>query len=369
LGLWASIREALDGLSHPDAERVMDTPSALPLLKVLAADSRKLSELLQGLLSTDTQPPHPWDGATPKEARPRLLLVDDDTATLTGLTELLSSEFEVIATDDSRRAADLIRTQPLDAVVSDLRMPGLDGFALLELLREDSLQQVPCVLVSAETALSEKLRALHSGAVDFLVKPLNPDELAARIHNAVAHGRELRREKLLQQTDDLTGLLNRRALRNAIQWAIRRAHESQAPLSLALIDQDGLKQINDTFGHPTGDAAIVAIAGALGHNRRTGDFAARLGGDEFALVMPDTDADGAERVLARVDEELAASPLVLPNGIELRLRVSHGVATLGPSDPNDWSALLSRADTLLYAAKRAKAAGGGSAAQSSASGA
>lgn len=354
LGLWAAIREALDGLASPDAARVLDAPSSVPVLKVLSSDARRLADTLQGLLASSAQPPGSLDAQEPAEERPRVLLVDDDAEALGTLAHLLSAELDVEATDDSTRAAELIRTQPFDAVVSDVRMPGLDGHALLQLLREDSLQQVPCILVSATGAMSDKLRALHEGAIDFLTKPLDADELTARIHNAVERGRELRREKLLQQTDDLTGLLNRRALRNALLWAIRRAHERHLPLSLALIDQDGLKRINDAYGHSTGDAAITAVANALSKNRRAGDFAARLGGDEFALVMPGTDTLGAERVIERVDLELEAHPLRLPDGSELRLRVSHGVTELTPEDGLDWTPLLSRADRLLYAAKRAK---------------
>lgn len=360
LGVWAAIREALEGIAAPDATHLLDAPSSPPVLKVLSRDARRLADSLQALLASSAQPPGSLETNGPADERPRVLLVDDDRTVLTALAHLLSESFDIEATDDSTRAAELIRTQPFDAVVSDVRMPGLDGLALLQLLREDSLQQVPCILVSANAALSDKLRALNAGAIDLLSKPLNADELSARIHNAVERGRELRREKLLQQTDDLTGLLNRRALRNALLWSIRRAQERQLPLSLALIDQDGLKQINDAHGHSTGDAAIVAVANALIKNRRAGDFAARLGGDEFALVMPGTDAAGAERVIERVDLELEAHPLRLSDGTELRLRVSHGVTSLTPEDGLDWTPLLSRADALLYVAKRAKGSVSGS---------
>lgn len=351
LGLWASTREALDRLTSPELARLLESPSTEPLRKALSADARRLADLLTPTKDLSAEP---FEPTAPPEARPRLLLVDDDREGLTALTELLSDALDVVAVDDSTRAAELVRTQPFDAVVSDVWMPGLDGLALLRLLREDSLQRVPCILVSARATLADKVRALQAGAFDFLGKPLHPEELLVRVRNAVEQAREQRREKLLQETDDLTGLLNRRALRHALHWAMRRARETNGPLSLALFDQDGLKRINDAYGHTRGDAAIVRVANALLHNRRAGDFAARLGGDEFALVMPGTDLPGAQRVLERIDQELATHPLSL-DGLTLRLEVSHGVTTLLPEDGLDWTPFLSRADALLYAAKRAKA--------------
>jgi diguanylate cyclase (GGDEF)-like protein len=350
LGLWASIREAVERLGSAAASE-LDGDGTEPLRKVLSGDARRLADLLDGASAAELLPSSP---SAPPDERPRILLVDDDRAALEALAQLFGDALDVVAVDDSTRAAELVRTQPCDVVVSDVRMPGLDGLDLLRLLREDSLQRVPCILVSAHTGLPDKLKALKAGAFDFLGKPTQPEELLARVNNAVERARELRRERVLQETDDLTGLLNRRALRHALHWAMRRAREVNAPLSLALFDQDGLKQINDAHGHSTGDAAIVRVANALLQNRRAGDFAARLGGDEFALVMPGTDVAGAERVLERIDQELATHPLALPRGSTLRLEVSHGLTALLPEDGLDWTPFLSRADSLLYACKRAK---------------
>lgn len=349
LGLWASIREAVERVGAAASE--LDGPATEPLRKVLSGDARRLADLLDGIAGPD----HARGPLAPlPEERPRILVVDDDRPSLEALAQLFGDGLDVVAVDDSTRAAELIRTQPFDAVVSDVRMPGLGGLDLLRLLREDSLQRVPCILISAHASLPEKLAALKAGAFDFVGKPTQPEELLARVNNAVERARELRRERVLQETDDLTGLLNRRALRHALHWAMRRAREVNAPLSLALFDQDGLKQINDAHGHSTGDAAIVAVANALLRNRRAGDFAARLGGDEFALVMPGTEVAGAERVLERIDQELATHPLPLPHGGALRLEVSHGLTALLPEDGLDWTPFLSRADALLYACKRAR---------------
>lgn len=352
LGLWASTREALERLTSPEVARLLDSPSTAPLRKVLSADARRLAELLEApqAFALDAC----MELTAQADERPRVLLVDDDRDGLTALSALLSDTLDVVAVDDSTRAAELIRTQPFDVVVSDVWMPGLDGLALLRLLREDSLQRVPCILVSGHAELPDRLRALRAGAFDFLGKPVHPEELLTRVRNAVERGREQRRDRRLQETDDLTGLLNRRALRHALHWAMRRAREANGPLSLALFDQDGLKQINDAHGHSSGDAAIVAVANALLRNRRAGDFAARLGGDEFALVMPGTDLAGAARVIERVDLELVHHPLLLGPEETVRLELSHGVTSLLPEDGLDWTSFLSRADSLLYAAKRAK---------------
>jgi diguanylate cyclase (GGDEF)-like protein len=177
---------------------------------------------------------------------------------------------------------------------------------------------------------------------------VDPHELIARIKRRLSDAHRLHEERRLQEVDELTGLDNRRAFRRRLTEACATAKRSGRPLSVAMIDADGLKNINDTWGHAAGDRAIEAVAAALTRSKRGGDCAARLGGDEFALVLPDTDEAGARLLCERIESLLAHSNIEVA-GITFRVNVSTGVATLNAEGDDD---MLARADASLYACKR-----------------
>jgi len=287
-----------------------------------------------------------------------VLVVDDDPNAAGALQDALEPQFAARVATEPSEVLHLVKETPFDAVVTDLQMPGIDGLGLLELLQRELNPSPPVVLISGVIDEKQRLEALELGAFDVMSKPLDLPELTARLHRAVRYGRELSRQRTLQGTDELTGLLNRRAFKNALAAALRDRRAGPQPLlAVAMIDQDGLKRVNDAYGHARGDEAIALLANALRRARRTSDQAARLGGDEFALMMPGTDRAGAEAVLARVGRELAATALDVGAGEKLPLSVSWGIATMGQPDRfTDGAALLERADEELYEMKRRKRA-------------
>lgn len=165
-----------------------------------------------------------------------------------------------------------------------------------------------------------------------------------------ALGRQADRLASLSETDPLTGLANRRALRRRLEAEFRRSERYRAPVSLLLIDIDGLKQLNDSDGHVAGDRMIRAVADAIAAGLRTSDVGARWGGDEFAVLAPNTSASAArasaERLVARVSEQRVAH-------VDRRPTVSIGVATHDPEDRKyvDLDAVVRAADAALYRAK------------------
>ncbi|MFG1928602.1 diguanylate cyclase [Cryptosporangium sp. NPDC048952] len=176
--------------------------------------------------------------------------------------------------------------------------------------------------------------------------------LVAREHTRLADqlAAALADQRRLAVTDALTGLPNRRHFEQALHTEIARTRRHGRPLSLVILDLDHFKAINDTYGHPAGDAVLVQVAALLQQSTRGGDVIARFGGEEFVWLLPDTTEDGAVQMAGRLRTTLAAHPVQLPTGDVVTVTASLGAA----ADLLDAHALLTAADQTLY---RAKAAG------------
>ena len=165
---------------------------------------------------------------------------------------------------------------------------------------------------------------------------------------AIVTAGQLEELRALAQEDPLTGLPNRRAFMRDLESELERTRRHGRPLALVLCDVDDLKHINDTQGHPGGDRALCAVGRTLRDALRAGDTAFRIGGDEFALLLPETTAEQAAIVAARI-------AALAPHGAERVPRLSCGIAA-APGDGDDAETLIARADAALYATKRALAA-------------
>ena len=201
---------------------------------------------------------------------------------------------------------------------------------------------------------AEATRAMREGVQDFLVEPLADGEVLTRVEAAsrtkdlqqelVAQGRRL--ESLLRE-DALTGLLNRRAILSQLGGMISGARRHGHPLSIAMVDLDNFKHINDSHGHATGDEVLIAAVRAMRANLRAEDALGRLGGEEFLALLPHTPADAAHSVAEKLRAEVARARGA---GESISVTCSVGVATWSGETPD---VLLRRADEALYAAKEA----------------
>lgn len=162
----------------------------------------------------------------------------------------------------------------------------------------------------------------------------------------IALAEELRR---IATTDELTGLANRRQFLATLEVEVARAERGGRALSLAILDIDHFKRINDTHGHPAGDAALREVAEILRDATRLGDLVGRLGGEEFAVLMPDTDVAQVELAGERLRAAVAARPIALPSGEQIAVTLSAGAALLVAGEESDH--LMQRADAALYEAK------------------
>ncbi len=169
------------------------------------------------------------------------------------------------------------------------------------------------------------------------------ERLQPLLQALIERARELEQLRRLSGTDELTGIANRRSFQRALQRELARTERERQPLALLLLDVDGLKQVNDAFGHPEGDRALRAVAACAGRVVRHGDLLARIGGDEFAIVLPATDVEEARAVGQRIREQLRRSQLG-----PAAVGVSVGVAITRVDHGDEGRGLLAEADADLY---------------------
>ena len=151
-------------------------------------------------------------------------------------------------------------------------------------------------------------------------------------------------------TDELPGLANRREILHALDWLIGAARRSGRPLSVAVLDIDHFKRVNDAHGHPAGDEVIRRVAQLAVEVMRDQDLVGRLGGEEFVIAMPDTAVETARQACERLREALSVLPILLPTGKAVTVTLSTGVTQFASED--DRTQLIARADEALYWAKK-----------------
>jgi diguanylate cyclase (GGDEF)-like protein len=305
-----------------------------------------------------TEPVSPSTDVSPASAaaptyQPSILLVDDDDDILAALGELLGGRYRLTFARNGEEAVAALGVQTFDLSILDLSLPVVDGFALVGAIQRSrelaaaAMPSAAIMLLSAHAAPDLKVRALALGAVDYMTKPFDSDELLARVARilaGVAREAGLRAEAM---TDALTGLANARSFSRNLERELDRSRRHQLPLSLLTIDLDHLKVVNDQHGHDAGDDAIRMAARVLASVVRKFEIVARQGGDEFAIILPNTDCAEAQLLAERLCGELRA---LIVRGT--RLSSSIGVACLSDRCA-DAPSLIKASDEAMYRAKRA----------------
>jgi diguanylate cyclase (GGDEF)-like protein len=281
---------------------------------------------------------------------PSVLIVDDEPANIQVLAEALDG-FDLRFSTSGVRALELASEQPPDLILLDVIMPGMNGFEVLRWLKsEPRTQHIPVIFVTSMTEFEDEERGFALGAVDYIVKPISPPIVRARVRTHI----ELKRQRdLLEEhaaLDGLTGIANRRRFDTDLERTWRSAQRSGQVLTLMLIDVDHFKRYNDHYGHSPGDECLRRVAAALhGAFTRGDDIAARYGGEEFALLL--SGDDGAGQV-QRVLESIHA--LQIPHARSDAgewVSVSVGAISTVATPETSADVALTLADRLLYAAK------------------
>lgn len=232
-----------------------------------------------------------------------------------------------------------------EIILLDMYMPGCTGMELAKLIRQQNrLHSVPIIYLSAEDDVNKQLHAMSIGGDDFLTKPIDPRHLVATIHN---RGRRARSLMALMIRDSLTGLYNHTHTLYLLGSELSKARHKNTPLCFAMLDIDYFKKVNDTYGHPIGDRVLKSLSMFLKQRMRKTDHIGRYGGEEFALILPNTQAEDAIRLLDEIREQF--SQLRQPAGeTEFQVTFSCGVAKAAGETPQ---ALNEKADKALYEAK------------------
>jgi len=267
---------------------------------------------------------------------------------------LTAASHTVLEAAGAAQALALCRRHAPDVLVADAALSARDGLDLLAAVKGDTeVFRTAVVCVLPEDVAPERVRdEMARGAQDVIVAPVGDGELFARVQAA---GRtKILQEELVEQTrrierhlyeDPLTRVHNRRFLFTHLGALVSGARRHERPLSVAVIDIDDFKGVNDRHGHQAGDEVLVAVAGSLRACVRAEDAVGRLGGEEFLVVLPDTGPFAAARTAERLRLAVAAAGGPVP------VTASVGWATLAPGEDPD--GLVRRADDALYEAKAA----------------
>lgn len=281
----------------------------------------------------------------------RILVVDDTRTTRKVLARMLSiQQYAVVEAGSGQEALTILESNSdIQLVVSDYYMPDMDGFELARRIRRQR-PDVRVLGISSSTDRQTSAGFLKAGAHDFVSRPFVLEELQCRIASNVEVLEQLRQLQDLAARDFLTGLFNRRHFFARGRQLVSEAREMGLPISVAILDIDHFKRLNDRHGHDGGDKALTAVARTLGVMAERGfNLLARIGGEEFAIIFPGADLAEAERLCGDIRAAIAGTPLVI-NGETLPLTVSIGVAALAPDAMLE--TCLGQADEALYVAKQ-----------------
>jgi two-component system cell cycle response regulator len=289
-------------------------------------------------------------------ARGTVLVTDDSIVVRTVVRSHLEEKgYSVVEAADGASAVDLCSSSPPDVVLLDIEMPGLDGYQVLARLKGSAdTRDIPVVFLTSRSGMEDVVAGLEAGAHDYLRKPFEPPELVARVAAAlqVKQLQDQLRERnaeldRMSRTDTLTGLANRRHLDEELVRQFSVARRTGRPVVVLLLDIDHFKNVNDTYGHPAGDAVLQEFARRLQQSVRVADVAGRWGGEEFLVILPDSSLPAALKVAERIRVVTAMTPVAVGDA-SIPVTVSGGCADALFGTPDE---VVARADEALYAAK------------------
>lgn len=291
-----------------------------------------------------------------------ILIVDDEEINIQILVNYLCNlNYSLDVASNGLVALEKCAINKYDLILLDVMMPYKTGYEVCRELRETyTRSELPIILLTARNQNTDFAMGFSAGANEFLTKPFDQAELLARIGNLLelktvrkdifAKEKELDEVKVLANTDELTGLRNRRSFLNKGKTLWENSISKDEPLCLLMLDIDYFKSVNDTYGHLVGDQFLAKFAEILHFSVRDNDLVARYGGEEFIILLTNTDFDSGLLIAERIRKAVESMELIIDGFPPLKRTVSVGIAYRN-SDTDDFEKLIKRADDLLYTAK------------------
>ncbi|MBD8064697.1 PleD family two-component system response regulator [Devosia sp. PTR5] len=288
-----------------------------------------------------------------------ILIIDTDARQAERIRGYLTPEHSVDVLTEPADAVFQVTGAKYELALVSMSLGDFDPLRVCSQIRTvDHTRNLPIILVADDADKPRVVRALDLGVNDFISRPVERNELAARVRTQIRRHRyamELRESvnstMALAVTDELTGLYNRRYFERHLNLMLGKAQAQERDMALMILDIDFFKAVNDTHGHDAGDVVLREFSARLKRNIRGVDLACRFGGEEFVVLMPDTDPGQAEAVAERVRQAVAERPFDISLARPLTITISIGVA-LNETLSDTPESLLKRADIALYRAKR-----------------
>jgi diguanylate cyclase (GGDEF)-like protein len=323
-----------------------------------------------------------------------ILIVDDTPTNLAILVDYLAEQgFDIAVAMDGLSAIEQISETRPDLILLDVRMPGIDGFETCRRLKaQKETNHLPVIFMTALSDTEDKVKGFQVGAVDYVTKPIQQEEVLARVtahltlrrlqvslednnarlqqeilerqrvENALRTANEqLERQALelkkqyevvdkLAVTDDVSGFYNTRFLHQFLDQMFTNTNAAAQALSLVFFDLDGFKRVVDTHGHLLGAKILKEVAEVVNHYLDPADRIVRYGGDEYVVILPDQEREAALTKVERIKEGVAATAYLQEEHLNVRVTASFGLATF-PQDARDKKELLAAADQCLFQSK------------------
>ena len=297
----------------------------------------------------------------------KILVAEDDRATRLVLSRVLGSwGYEVFAVSDGEEAWQVLSREKMRLLVSDWEMPHLEGPDLCRRIRKASMGYVYALLLTTHKDPDRIVEGLDAGADDFVTKPFNPAELRARlgVGRRILELQDELADKLdelerangqlakIAATDPLMNIGNRRSFELAMGRLSQKAAREGSQYGILMIDVDHFKQVNDRYGHATGDRVLSAVAAAVSDAKGSSDEVFRYGGEELVLISPDQSAARLHELGERLRKVVANLRVECRDGEAVRVTASLGAA-IAPGGTAGWESVVEYADQALYVSKEA----------------
>ncbi len=278
----------------------------------------------------------------------KILIVDDMIVTLMMTENMLCGHYITFCASSGQEAIEIYRREHPDMVLSDLRMPGMSGLELQQVLQQEMQKAVPFMFMTADHDEDTENMGFENGAMDFIRKPFRPDVLLRRVGNILQTVDQIEGLKRHASIDSLTGLLNKSSAEEKLKIIC-----TQASGALLMIDLDSFKPVNDIYGHSMGDKVLMSFADILRSSVRPDDVLGRIGGDEFIAFCygMNDEVSIANKVFLINERIIASAKELMGNDMSIPLGASIGCVFV-PKGGTDYSSLVKKADKALYDVKQ-----------------